>query len=69
MPGEAWRALVRKYIVYDIPDEMAACLDCAAVRCSDERYETCVNRLIRAAAVRAARTSTTTAADAAVGRH
>jgi hypothetical protein len=47
MLSEGWRALVRKYIVYDVPDEMAACFDCNAVQCPNEKYETCPNRLAR----------------------
>ncbi len=57
MLSEMWRSFVRRYIVYDIPDEMAACFDCDAVRCPDEKYETCPNRLAQAAALRAARTA------------
>ena len=57
MLSEAWRALVRKYIVYDIPDEMAACFDCNVARCSDERYESCPNRLAEAAALRSVHTA------------
>jgi hypothetical protein len=33
MSSEVWRALARKYIVYDVLDEMAAC--CDAMRLSD----------------------------------
>jgi hypothetical protein len=54
MSGEVWRALARKYIVYDVPYEMAACFDCRAVRCSDGQYESCPNRLAEAAALRRA---------------
>jgi hypothetical protein len=57
VPSEVWRTLVRKYIVYDVPDEMAACIDCRVVRCSNDNYETCANRLAHAAALRAARTA------------
>jgi hypothetical protein len=51
--GETWRLLARKYIAYDVPDEMAACFNCGVVRCPDSRYETCPYRLARAAALRA----------------
>ena len=54
MPSERWRALARKYIVYDFPDEMAACSDCSVVRCPDEKYESCPSRLAVAAALRRA---------------
>ena len=28
MLSEKWRYLVRKFVVYDIPPDMAACFDC-----------------------------------------
>jgi len=55
MLSEGWRALVRKYLVYDVPDEMAACFDCNAVQCPNEKYETCPNRLAHATALKAVR--------------
>ena len=55
MLGEAWRTLLRKHIVYDIPDEMAACFDCDTRRCPDEKYFTCPVRLALVAASSAAR--------------
>ena len=30
MLSEKWRYLVRKFVVYDIPPDMAACFDCNA---------------------------------------
>ncbi len=57
MLSEVWRSLVRRYIVYDIPEEMDACFDCEAVQCPDEKYETCPKRLAQAAELRAARTA------------
>src|SRR5689334_11901105 len=45
MLSEVWRALARKYIVYDVPDEMAACFDCNVAQCTNDRYETCCYRL------------------------
>jgi hypothetical protein len=50
MLGKLW-AFVKKHIVGEVPDEMAACLDCGIAQCRDNRYETCSNRLIRAAAL------------------
>jgi hypothetical protein len=41
MRGEIWKTLVREYTVYDVPDDMAACIDCDVVRCPDGKYETC----------------------------
>jgi len=55
MLSAEWRTLVRKYIVYDIPDEMAACFDCDAARCPNERYETCPARLADVASAQASR--------------
>ena len=49
MLSEALRTLVRKHAVYDVPEEMAACLDCDTLRCPDVRYATCPNRQARAA--------------------
>jgi hypothetical protein len=51
-----WMTFVRKNLVDDVPDEMAACLDCDAMQCLNGEYETCPTRLIRAAALSAART-------------
>jgi hypothetical protein len=65
MPSEVWRALVRKYIVYDVPDEMAACFDCHVVHCSNSKYETCSERLANAAALGATRISERSAANCA----
>jgi hypothetical protein len=55
MLGGTWRSLVRRHIIYDISDEMVACFDCNVWRCPDDRYETCADRLPRAAELRAAR--------------
>jgi len=49
------RDLIKKYLVADVPDELSACLDCDALQCSNDRWETCPNRLARAAALRAGR--------------
>jgi hypothetical protein len=54
---ETWRALAKRYIVYDVPDEMAACFDCDVVQCPHDRYEFCPNRLALVAALKTARTS------------
>jgi hypothetical protein len=61
MLSEMWRALARKHIVYDLPDEMAACFDCNVVQCAGEKYAACPYRLARFAALRAARTGETLA--------
>jgi hypothetical protein len=54
MFSEAWRTLVRKYIVYDVPDEMAACFDCHTARCPNDKYESCPTRLAAMQAVESA---------------
>ena len=53
MLTQTWRTLARKYVVYDIPDEMAACFDCDAATCSDDKYRTCPYRLAGCAATEA----------------
>jgi hypothetical protein len=53
MLNERWRALVRKYVVYDVPDEMAACFDCHVSHCSNDEYEMCPRRLARLAEMNA----------------
>ena len=50
MLSQEWRTLARRYIVHDIPDEIAACFDCDLMACRNARYETCAVRLTRAAA-------------------
>jgi len=52
MLTETFRALVKKYAVYDIPDEMGACLDCDVVACPDAKYSTCPRRLASLAKMR-----------------
>ena len=54
MLNERWRTLARKYVVYDVPDEMAACFDCHVSHCSNSEYETCPRRLTSLAEVSAA---------------
>ena len=53
---ELWTFLIG-HLVEEVPDEMAACLDCGTVDCRASRYNTCPNRLSRAAALRAARSA------------
>ena len=55
MLTETWRTLVRKYVVYDIPDEMAACFDCEATICPEEKYRACPIRLACLAAMQVPR--------------
>ncbi len=62
MLHEVWKALVRKHIACDVPDEMAACIDCSAVQCLCDKYETCPNRLMREATLKAMATNAERAA-------
>ena len=48
MLSEEWRHLVRKFVVYDIPPDMAACFDCDVTRCPNAIFETCQRRLEQA---------------------
>jgi hypothetical protein len=54
MRRKLW-TFVRRHLVDDVPDEMSACLECGAVQCRQDKYETCPNRLAHAEALRAAR--------------
>ena len=40
MQNDAWRKLLRRFIAYDVPDDMAACFDCDEARCPDEQFAT-----------------------------
>ncbi|MGA9014954.1 MAG: hypothetical protein WB509_20895 [Acetobacteraceae bacterium] len=68
MLTEAWKGLVEKYIVHDVPDVMAACFDCNVVQCFGERYASCPNRLALAAALKA-RASVLSAAKSEAADH
>jgi hypothetical protein len=52
--GKLWEFL-KRHLVEEVPDEMSSCLDCGAVQCRDEQYETCPNRLAREATPRVVR--------------
>ena len=58
MLRKVWETFFRKHVVAEVPDEMAACLDCEAEQCLDGVYETCPARLGQAAALSAARAPT-----------
>jgi hypothetical protein len=49
MLTERRRALVRRYMKYDLPDEMAACFDCDMEPCQYDRYANCARRIAHAA--------------------
>jgi hypothetical protein len=63
LPGETGRQIVfelmrrlfGRYIVAEVPDELAACLECGAVQCVDAKFRKCPNRLARLAALKAVR--------------
>jgi hypothetical protein len=55
MFGERIRGFILRHVSTEVPDEMAACLDCRAAQCSYTRYRDCPNRLAQAAALRALR--------------
>ncbi len=40
-----------RHIVAEVPDALSACLDCGSVQCLNEKWDTCPNRLARAAAL------------------
>jgi hypothetical protein len=47
------RALIERHILADVPPELSACLDCSMEQCLNKYWETCPNRLARAAALTA----------------
>lgn len=48
------KAFYKKHVLAEVPDAMAACLDCDAGECSDDKYAACAYRLDRVAALKAA---------------
>jgi hypothetical protein len=49
------RRFYRRNVVADVPDELSACLDCGRVECAESKWQSCPNRLARAAALKAER--------------
>jgi hypothetical protein len=45
MPGGFWRTVIRRHLVDEAPDAMAACLDCNVTECDQNRYASCPIRL------------------------
>jgi hypothetical protein len=45
------RAFIEKHIIAEVPPELSACLDCGVEQCLNGKWETCPNRLARAAAL------------------
>jgi hypothetical protein len=46
-----WKTFVRRNVIDNVPNEMAACLDCDEVECSGDRYDHCAVRLATADAL------------------
>ena len=49
------RRFFGRYVVDDVPDELSACLDCGRVECAESKFQSCPNRLARAAALKTER--------------
>ncbi len=49
---EAIRKFIRRDIAAEIPDELAACMDCDSVDCREAEFLECAHRLDRAAELR-----------------
>jgi len=50
------RAFLTRQIVTEVPDEIAACMECGAIQCVEGKFRNCPNRLARVAALKAMRT-------------
>jgi hypothetical protein len=48
-------AFLTRQIVTDVPDEIAACMECGAIQCVEGKFRNCPNRLERVAALKAMR--------------
>jgi hypothetical protein len=46
-------AFLTRHIVTDVPDEIAACMECGVTQCVEGKFRNCPNRLARAAALKA----------------
>ncbi len=56
MFAQIWAFLIG-HISDDVPDEIAACMECGAVQCTEGKFRRCPNRLARVAALKALRGS------------
>jgi hypothetical protein len=45
------RAYLTRHIVTEVPNEIAACMECGAVQCVEGKFRNCPNRLARVAAL------------------
>lgn len=52
-------AHMKGWLVQEVPDEIAACLDCEAKQCLEGRYRTCPNRLKMSEGLKAIRLAET----------
>jgi hypothetical protein len=48
-------AFFTRHIVEDVPDEIAACMECDVSQCVDDKFRNCPNRLATAARLKAMR--------------
>ncbi len=46
-------AYLTRQIVTDVPDEIAACMECGETQCVEGKFRHCPNRLARAATLQA----------------
>jgi hypothetical protein len=49
-------AFLKRQIVTDVPDEIAACMECGVSQCVESKFRDCPNRLARVASLKAMRT-------------
>jgi hypothetical protein len=52
---EKLKAFFTRHIVADVPDEIAACMECDVTECVEGKFRNCPNRLARVAALKALR--------------
>jgi hypothetical protein len=50
-------AFLTRQIVTEVPDELAACMECGISQCVEGKFRKCPNRLARVAALKAMRTN------------
>ncbi len=51
---EKIRGFIIRHVVADVPDEIAACMECNVAECVEGKFRNCPNRLARLAALKAA---------------
>jgi hypothetical protein len=50
-------AFLTRHIVAEVPDEIAACMECGVIQCVEGKFRNCPNRLARVTALKAMRTA------------